>query len=110
MIRTLKPLVLATFAGLLILGAAGLSIQPVMAAGYDVQAPARVVHVPDGDTLTVRRWPASWSRAVGALDRGVRVFVVRCIIAPQGGADWCLLTGPAQRGWVNRRYLRFLSP
>lgn len=109
MISSLKPLAAATLAGLVIVGAAGLAVKPVMAAGYPVDAPARVTRVAPGDVLNVRRWPAAWSRLVGTLRNGARVEVDRCIIAPQGGSDWCLVSTPRVEGWVSRRYLRFLT-
>ena len=109
MTRTLKPLFAATLAGLVIVGAAGLAVKPVMAAGYDVEGPARVVRVAPGDVLNVRRWPAPWSHLEGTIRNGARVYVERCIIAPQGGNDWCLIERGNMDGWVNRKYLKFLS-
>lgn len=104
-----EQLLVATLAGLVIAAAAAFAVQPAMAAGYNVDGPARVVGVPHWDVLNVRRWPAPYSRKVGALAPRVQVWVERCIVAPTGGSDWCLVERGQQRGWVNSRYLRFLD-
>jgi hypothetical protein len=31
--------------------------------------------------------------------------VERCIVAPQGGSDWCLVEQQDVQGWVNAKFL-----
>ena len=69
------------------------------------QAQARVTGVAKWDVLNVRKWPASYSQKTGELAPKVHVWVERCIIAPTGGSDWCLVERGPQRGWVNSRFL-----
>jgi uncharacterized protein YraI len=99
-----EKLLIATLAGLVIASAAAFAVQPAMAEGYDVEAHAEVTGVADWDHLNVRRWPASYSRKVGELEPGAWVYVERCIMADRG-ADWCLVEGEGEYGWVNSRYL-----
>lgn len=103
--RNHEKLLVAALAGLVIASAAAFAVQPVMAAGYDVDAPARVTGVAGWDVLNVRKWPASYSRKVGALEPQTSVWVERCIVAPQGGSDWCLVQLEDTRGWVNAGFL-----
>lgn len=103
--RHQERLLVATLAGLIIAGAATFAIQPALAAGYDVDGPAQITGVEVWDVLNVRKWPASYSVQVGALEPQTSVWVERCIIAPQGGSDWCLVEQQDTRGWVNARYL-----
>ncbi|MDB5542286.1 MAG: hypothetical protein JWQ89_4013 [Devosia sp.] len=104
--KTHEKLLVATLAGLIIAGAAAFAIQPVMAAGYDVETPAHIVGVKKWDTLNARKWPASYSQKVGEFEPRTSVWVERCIIAPQGGSDWCLVEQQETRGWVNARFLK----
>ena len=108
MTKSQEKLVVAALAGLVIAAAAGFAVQPAMAAGYDVHAPARVTGVAHWDHLNVRKWPASYSQKVGQLDPQDSVWIERCIVAPQGGADWCLVENQWQSGWVNARYLTLI--
>ncbi len=101
-----EKLLVATLAGLIITVAAALAVQPAMAAGYQVGGPAQVTGVARWDVLNVRKWPASYSQKVGEIEPRSSVWVERCIIAPEGGADWCLVQSRRASGWVNARYLR----
>ncbi|MHB1103442.1 MAG: SH3 domain-containing protein [Devosia sp.] len=103
--RTHEKLLVAALAGLVIASAAAFAIQPAMAAGYDVDAPAQVTGVKSWDVLNVRKWPASYSRKVGELEPKVHVWVERCIVAETGGADWCLVERGDEYGWVNSKFL-----
>lgn len=105
MTRTHEKMLVAALVGLVITSAAAFAVQPAMAAGYHVEGPARVVGVAPWDVLNVRKWPASYSRKTGELAPRVHVWVERCIIAPTGGSDWCLVERGPQRGWVNARFL-----
>jgi uncharacterized protein YraI len=100
-----EKLLIGVLAGLVVAGAAVFAVQPAMAAGYDIDAPARVVGVHSWDQLNVRKWPAPYSQQTGALQSNAHVWVERCIIAPTGGSDWCLVEADEERGWVNARYL-----
>ncbi len=100
-----EKLLVAALAGLVIAGAASFVVSPALAAGYAVDAPAQVTGVKKWDVLNIRKWPASYSRKVGELRPNVHVWVERCIIAPQGGSDWCLVERGNTYGWVNARYL-----
>ena len=106
--KTQEKLLIATLAGLIITGAAAFAVQPALAAGYDVEGPARIVGVKKWDVLNVRKWPAPYSQKVGAVAPKTSVWVERCIVAPQGGADWCLVEQQDTRGWVNAKYLQVL--
>jgi uncharacterized protein YraI len=99
-----EMLLVATLAGLIIAGAATFAVQPAMAAGYGVDAKAQVTGVAKWDQLNMRKWPAAYSRKVGALEPKAHVWVERCIVAEQG-ADWCLVESGTQKGWVNSRFL-----
>ncbi len=103
--RNHEKLLVAALAGLVIASAAAFAIQPAIAAGYDVDAPAQVTGVRSWDVLNVRKWPAAHSQKVGELAPRVTVWVERCIVAPQGGADWCLVERGDEYGWVNARFL-----
>ncbi len=103
--RNQEKLLVATLAGLIIAGAAAFAIQPAIAAGYHAEGPAHVVGVKSWDVLNVRQWPASYSRKVGEVEARSSVWVERCIVAPQGGSDWCLVEQRDTRGWVNARFL-----
>lgn len=100
-----EKLLVAALAGLIIASAAAMAVQPAMAAGYAVDGPAQVTGVKSWDSLNVRKWPASYSQQVGMLSPKVHVWVERCIIAPTGGADWCLVERGNTRGWVNSNFL-----
>ena len=103
--RNHEKLLVAVLAGLVIASAAAFAVQPAMAAGYHVEAPAQVSGVEHWDVLNVRKWPASYSKKIGELAPQSSVWVERCIIAPQGGADWCLVEVQDTQGWVNARFL-----
>ena len=103
-----EKLLVAALAGLIIVSAAGLAIQPAVAAGYAVEAPARVHGVADWDHLNVRKWPASYSQKTGQLAPMESVWIERCIVAPEGGSDWCLVENGWQHGWVNASYLQLI--
>jgi uncharacterized protein YraI len=75
-----------------------------MAAGYQVEAKAQVTGFAKWDQLNMRKWPAAYSKKVGALEPRTHVWVERCIVAAQG-ADWCLVERGKQKGWVNSRFL-----
>lgn len=103
--KSQEKLLVATLAGLIIASAAAFAVQPAIAAGYEVEMPAQV-KVPSWDVLNARKWPASYSQLVGSFEPRSHVWVERCIIAPQGGSDWCLVEANETRGWVNARYLK----
>lgn len=103
--RTHEKLLVAALAGLVIASAAAFAVQPALASGYDVEAPAVVTGVQHWDVLNVRKWPASYSKRIGALAPQSSVWVERCIEAPQGASDWCLVEAAGTRGWVNARFL-----
>ncbi len=103
--RNHEKLLVAALAGLVIASAAAFAVQPAMASGYGVDAPAVVSGVQHWDVLNVRKWPASYSKRVGALEPDSSVWVERCIEAPQSGSDWCLIEAGGTRGWVNARFL-----
>ncbi|RYG22162.1 MAG: hypothetical protein EON93_25370 [Burkholderiales bacterium] len=107
--RNQEKLLVAALAGMIITGAAGFVVQPAMAAGYAVEGPARITGVSTWDTLNVRKWPASYSQKVGAFEPQSSVWVERCIVSPQGGADWCLVEQQDTRGWVNARFLALIE-
>ena len=100
-----ETLLIASLAGLIIASAAAFAIQPALAAGYQVDGPAKITGVKKWDTLNVRLWPASYSQKVGELEPKTSVWVERCIVAPQGGSDWCLIEQQDVQGWVNARFL-----
>jgi len=102
--RTHEKLLIAALAGLIVAGAAGFAVQPALAAGYAVDAPAQVTGVKSWDVLNLRKWPAAHSQKTGALAPKVHVWVERCI-DKDNGADWCLVERGTQRGWVNARFL-----
>jgi uncharacterized protein YraI len=104
-----EKLLMAALAGLIIAAAAGFAVQPANAAGYGVEAPARVHGVDRWDHLNVRKWPASHSQKVGQLAPLESVWIERCVVAPQGGSDWCLIENGTNQGWVNARYLRLIA-
>jgi len=107
--KTQEKVLLATLAGLVMVGAAAFAVQPALAAGYQVEGPAKIVGVKKWDVLNVRKWPASYSQQVGALQPKTSVWVERCIVAPQGGSDWCLVERQNTRGWVNASYLKLIE-
>ncbi|WDR02714.1 hypothetical protein PSQ19_00255 [Devosia algicola] len=100
-----EKLLVATLCGLIITGAAAFAVQPTMAAGYGVDHLARVTGVAHWDQLNVRKWPAAYSRKVGALAPYAHVWIERCIEV-ENSTDWCLVERNNTRGWVNGRYLR----
>lgn len=102
--RQQEKVLVAALCGLILTGAAAFAVQPAMAAGYGVDQLAQVTGVAQWDQLNVRKWPASYSRKVGAFAPGAHVWVERCIEA-KTGADWCLVDAADTRGWVNSRYL-----
>jgi len=99
-----EKVLVATLCGLVITAAGAFAVQPAMAAGYPVDQLAQVTGVAHWDQLNVRKWPASYSRQVGAFTPGSHVWVERCIEA-ETGADWCLVGAQNTTGWVNSRYL-----
>ena len=103
--RNQEKLLIATLAGLIIAGAAAFAVQPALAAGYQVEGPAKITGVKKWDTLNVRLWPASYSQKVGELEPKTSVWVERCIVSPQGGSDWCLVEQQDVQGWVNAKFL-----
>jgi uncharacterized protein YraI len=103
-----EKLLIATLAGIVITAAAAFAVSPAMAAGYDVDGPARVTGVAKHDVLNMRKWPASYSRLVGELSPKASVWVIRCI-EKSAGADWCLVERGDDTGWVNARYLKLLE-
>ena len=100
-----EKLLIAALAGLVIASAATFAIQPAVAAGYHVEGPARVVGVKAWDKLNIRKWPAPYSKKIGALSPHTHVWVERCIENEDGGSDWCLVERGHQKGWVNSRFL-----
>ena len=100
-----EKLLIAALAGLVILSGAVFAVQPVMAAGYPVDAKAQVTGVAKWDVLNLRKWPAAYSQKIGAFEPKVHVWVERCIVNETGGSDWCLVERGEQKGWVNSRYL-----
>ncbi len=105
MTRAHEKMLVAALVGLVITSAAAFAVQPAMAAGYHVDGPARVTGVAHWDVLNIRKWPAAYSRKTGELKPWVHVWVERCIVAPTGGSDWCLVERGPQRGWVSARFL-----
>lgn len=103
-----EKVLIAALAGLVMVGAAAFAVQPALAAGYHVESPANIVGVKKWDTLNVRKWPASYSQKVGEFEPKSSVWVERCIIAPQGGSDWCLVEQQDTKGWVNAKFLKVL--
>jgi hypothetical protein len=99
-----EQLLVATLAGLVIVATAAFAVSPAAAAGYDVDAKARVAGVKHWDVLNVRKWPASYSQKVGELRPGAAVWVIRCR-SFETSADWCLVQRGKQQGWVNASYL-----
>lgn len=99
-----EKVLLATLCGLVIFAAGMFAVQPATAAGYYVDRMARVTGVAHWDHLNVRKWPAPYSRKIGAFTPGALVWVERCIFADRG-SDWCLVEARRTRGWVNSRYL-----
>lgn len=85
-----EKVLVATLCGLVVTLAAAFAVQPALAAGYQVDNLARVTGVAQWDQLNVRKWPASYSQKVGALEPGAHVWVERCIAVKQS-ADWCLV-------------------
>lgn len=104
-----ERLLVATLAGLVITAAAAFAVSPAMAAGYHVDAQARVTGVAKWDVLNIRKWPASYSQKVGELGPRDHVWVVRCRTFPTTN-DWCLIERGFQSGWVNSRYLELDDP
>ena len=107
--RSHERLLVATLAGLVITAAAAFAVSPAMAAGYHVDAQARVTGVAKWDVLNVRKWPASYSQKIGELRNRAHVWVVRCRTFPNA-SDWCLIERGHQTGWVNARYLEIDDP
>jgi len=99
-----EKVLVATLCGVVIAAAGAFAVQPAMAAGYQVDQLAQVTGVARWDQLNVRKWPAPYSRQVGAFAPGSHVWVERCIES-ETGADWCLVDANDTRGWVNSRYL-----
>jgi len=104
-----EKLLIAALAGLIITGVAAFAVQPAFAAGYQVEGPAHVTNVKPWDVLNVRKWPASYSQKVGEIAPSTAVWVERCIVAPQGAADWCLVEQQDTQGWVNARFLTLID-
>ena len=107
--RSHERLLVALLAGIIMVGAAAFAVQPAMAAGYDVDGKAQVTGVAKWDVLNIRKWPAPYSKKTGAFKPRTHVWVERCIIAEDGGSDWCLVERNSQRGWVNSRYLTLVD-
>lgn len=103
-----EKLLIATLAGLVITAAAAFAVSPAMAAGYFVDAPARVSGVAKNDVLNMRKWPASYSRLVGELSPKSTVWVIRCI-EKGDTSDWCLVERGDDSGWVNSRFIELLD-
>ena len=99
-----EKLLVAALAGLVIASAAAFAVQPALAAGYTVDAPAQVTGVKKWDVLNIRKWPASYSQKTGALKPKVHVWVERCIEV-ENSSDWCLVERGQTKGWVNSRFL-----
>ena len=80
---------------------------PAIADGYPVDRYAFVQGVDIHDRLNMRRWPAVFSRKVGAIPHhGDGFYVQRCVVRPNGSrSDWCKVHYAGQWGWVNKRYL-----
>ena len=102
--KSQEKVLVAALCGMIVTAAAGFAVQPAIAAGYQVDQLARVSNVAQWDKLNVRKWPASYSQKIGALQPGTPVWVERCITVP-ASADWCLVERQDTRGWVNSRYL-----
>ena len=104
-----EKVLVAALAGMVILSGAVFAVQPAMAAGYNVDAKAQVVGVAKWDVLNIRKWPASYSKKIGAFKPKVHVWVERCIINEDGGSDWCLVERGPQKGWVNSKFLALVE-
>ncbi|MBU1175692.1 MAG: hypothetical protein KKH72_09855 [Alphaproteobacteria bacterium] len=109
MTRHYENLVIAAFAGILIVVAAAFAVTPTFAAGYPVDMTARVSGVAEWDVLNVRLWPAHYSQKVGYLDPETFVWVERCILV-DNATDWCRVERGDVAGWVNSRYLTPVDP
>lgn len=107
--KTHEQLLVATLCGLVIVSAAGFAVRPAMAAGYTVDTTAKVTGVAEWDHLNIRKWPAAFSQKVGQFRPEVYVWVDRCVVAPEGGSDWCLVERGPQKGWVNASYLTLVD-
>jgi len=104
-----EKLLVATLAGLIITSAAAFAVGPAVAAGYVVDQKAQVTNVPWWDQLNVRKWPAWYSKRVGALSPQSWVWVERCVTVEQA-SDWCKVEVGDQQGWVNSNYLAVHHP
>ena len=103
-----EKVLVATLCGLVIAAAGAFAVQPVMAAGYQVDVLAKVSNVADWDVLNVRKWPASYSQQVGAIQPATHVWVERCIEV-KNSPDWCLVGRGPLKGWVNSKFLTVVS-
>ncbi len=104
-----KNLAVAIAGGLIIALASAFAIVPTKASdfvakGYNIGALGKVVNVAWWDQLNVRKWPASYSRQIGALAPGNTVWIERCINV-KNSSDWCKVQRNQTYGWVNSRYL-----
>lgn len=99
-----EKVLVASLCGMILTAAAAFAVQPAMAAGYQVETLAQVTGVAQWDQLNVRKWPASYSQKIGALEPGLHVWVERCIEV-KNSADWCLVGRGGTNGWVNSRFL-----
>lgn len=65
----------------------------------------QVVNVAWNDVLNIRNGPSSRYAAIGALPPGESCVV----ITGQCYGNWCPVSHGRQSGWVNARYLRYIS-
>ena len=103
--KTHEKMLVAALAGVIIASAAAFAVTPAAAEGYYVEAHAQVTGVKPWDVLNIRKWPAPYSKKIGALQPETFVWVERCIVNEDGGSDWCLIERNNKKGWVNSRYL-----
>lgn len=94
----------AMIGGMVAILLSGAFSPPAWAAGYTVDAVARITGVAQEDHLNARRWPASYSQKVGQFEPSTYVWIERCIEVEQS-SDWCLVERSGLKGWVNSRYL-----
>lgn len=73
------------------------------ASGYYVNKSA-TVQVSWWDRLNVRKWPAVYSKKVGAIGPDQSVWVQRCVVK-YNSSDWCKISDGHTSGWVNSKYL-----
>lgn len=106
-ITTIRNMIMAAGAGLIILVAAVLAVSPALAEGYQVDHLGRVTNVEHWDHLNVRKWPASHSQKIGHIAPDGYLWIERCMTV-ENSSDWCKVAHGPLFGWVNSRYLALI--